>query len=89
MTSTTTTETEINETIAIERFGGDYNSWSGTNITPSGAVGASGTTYSVHTAGDDFQLEIVERSAGVIETEDITRTIEQTSVTTSLSVFSQ
>lgn len=89
MTSTTTTDTTITETIAIERFGGDYKSWSGTNITPSGGVGETGTTYSVTTAGSDFQLEIVERAAGIIETEDITRTIEQTSVTTSLSVFSQ
>jgi hypothetical protein len=86
MTSTTTTDTTITETIAIERMGGDYKSWSGTNITPSGPVGDASTTYSVTTAGSDFQLEIV---AGVIETEDITRTIEQTSVTTSLSVFSQ
>ena len=89
MTSTTTTDTTITETIAIERFGGDYNSWSGTNITPSGPVGDASTTYSVTTNGSDFQLEIVERTAGVIETEDISRTIEQTSVTTSLSVFSQ
>ena len=89
MQATTTTTQVVTEVIDQEVFGGTYNSWSGTNITPSGAVGASGTTYSVHTAGDDFQLEIVERSAGVIETEDITRTVEQTSVTTSLSVFSQ
>lgn len=89
MTSTTTTDTTITETIAIERFGGDYKSWSGTNVTPSGAIRDTSTTYSVHTAGEDFQIEVVERAAGVIETEDITRTIEQTSVTTSLSVFSQ
>lgn len=89
MTSTTTTEQTITETIAIEKFGGDYTSYSGINITPSGAIGASGTTYSVTTAGEEFQLEIVERVAGVVETQDITRTIETTSTTNSLSVFSQ
>ncbi len=89
MTSTTVTETTIDETIAIERMGGAYTSYSGFNITPSGAVGAEGTTYSVTTAGEEFQFEIVERTAGVIETEDITRTIEQTSTKNSLSVFSQ
>ena len=89
MTSTTTTETTISETIAIERFGGDYKSWSGVNVSASGAIGAEGTTYTIETAGDEFQLEIVERAAGIIETEDITRTIEQTSVTHALSVFSQ
>lgn len=89
MTSTTVTETTIDETIAIERMGGAYTSYSGFNITPSGAVGAEGTTYSVTTAGEEFQFEIVERTSGVIETEDITRTIEQTSTKNSLSVFSQ
>tara|TARA_A100001234_G_scaffold214256_1_gene217692 strand:- start:542 stop:898 length:357 start_codon:yes stop_codon:yes gene_type:complete len=89
MTSTTTTDTTITETIAIERYGGNYNSWSGTNVTASGAVGDANTTYSIHTAGEDFQVEVVSRTAGVMETEDISRTIEQTSVTTSLSVFSQ
>ena len=89
MTSTTTTDTTIEETISIERFGGDYQSWTGTNVTPSGAIGDAATTYSVTTAGEDFQMEIVERTAGIIETEDIVRTVEQTSVTNSLSVFSQ
>jgi len=89
MTSTTVTDTIITETIAIERMGGDYTSYSGFNITPSGAVGADGTTYSVTTAGEEFQFEFVERTAGVIETEDISRTIEQTSTKNSLSVFSQ
>jgi len=89
MTSTTVTDTLITETIAIERMGGDYTSYSGFNVTPSGSVGAAGTTYSVTNAGDEFQFEFVERTAGVIETEDITRTIEQTSTKNSLSVFSQ
>ena len=89
MQSTTTTTVDISRTIATEKYGGDYKSWSGTNITPSGSIEDSSTTFSVTTAGDPFQLEIVERSAGVVETIDITETIEQTSTTTSLSVFSQ
>jgi hypothetical protein len=43
----------------------------------------------VTTAGEQFQLEIVERTAGIVETIDITRDIDTTSTTTSLSVFSQ
>lgn len=89
MTSTTVTDTTVNETINIERYGGASTSWTGTNITPSGPVGDPSTTYSVTTAGADFSLEIYERPAGVIEIEDITRTTTQTSTTNSLSVFSQ
>ena len=89
MQSTTTTTIDIDRTIETEVFGGAYKSWSGTNITPSGSIENSSTTFSLTTAGDPFQLEIVERAAGVIETIDITETIEQTSTTTSLSVFSQ
>jgi hypothetical protein len=89
MQSTTTTTIDIERTIETEIYGGDYKSWSGTNVTPSGAITNSSTTFSIHTAGDAFQLEIVERDAGVVETIDIIETIEQTSTTTSLSVFSQ
>ena len=89
MQATTTTQIDIERTIETEVMGGDYKSWSGTNITPSGDITNSSTTFSLTTAGDQFQLEIVERDAGVIETIDISETIEQTSTTTSLSVFSQ
>ena len=89
MQSTTTTTVDIDRTIATEIYGGDYTSWSGTNVKPSGDIKDSSTTFSVHTAGDQFQLEIVERAAGIIETIDIDETIQQTSTTTSLSVFSQ
>lgn len=89
MQSTTTTTIDIDRTIATEVYGGDYKSWSGTNVTPSGSIEDSSTTFSVTTAGDPFQLEIVDRVAGIVETIDITETIEQTSTTTSLSVFSQ
>jgi hypothetical protein len=89
MQATTTTTQTITETIATEVYGGAYSSWSGTNVTPSGDITDSSTTWSVTTAGEQFQLETVTRAAGVIETIDITRDIETTSTTTSLSVFSQ
>ena len=89
MQSTTTTTQTITETVATEVYGGAYSSWSGTNVTPSGDITDSATTWSVTTAGEQFQLETVTRAAGIIETIDVTRDIETTSTTTSLSVFSQ
>ena len=89
MQSTTTTTQTITETIATEVYGGAYSSWSGTNVTPSADITDSSTTWSVTTAGEQFQLETVTRAAGIIETTDINRTINTTSTTTSLSVFSQ
>ena len=89
MQSTTTTTQTITETIATEVYGGAYSSWSGTNVTPSGDITDSSTTWSVTTAGEQFQLETVTRAAGTIETIDISRDIETTYSTTSLSVFSQ
>ena len=89
MQSTTTTTIDIDRTIATEVFGGAYSSWSGTNVVPSGDISDTSTTYSVHTAGDQFQLEVVTRAAGVVEAIDIDETIQQSSTTTSLSIFSQ
>ena len=89
MQSTTTTTIDIDRTISTEVYGGTYKSWSGTNVTPSGSIEDSSTTFSVTNSGEQFQLEIVERAAGVIETIDVTETIQQVSTTTSLSVFSQ
>ena len=89
MQSTTTTTIDIDRTISTEVYGGDYTSWSGTNVTPSGDISDSSTTYSVTNAGEQFQLEIVDRAAGVVESIDIDETIQQSSTTTSLSVFSQ
>ena len=89
MQSTTTTTIDIDRTIATEIYGGAYSSWSGTNVTPSGDIKDSSTTYSVHTAGDQFQLELVTRAAGVVESIDVDETIQQVSTTTSLSIFSQ
>ena len=89
MQSTTTTSVDITRTIAQEIYGGSHKSWSGTNITPSGNINDASTTFSVTDANEAFQLEIVERSAGLIETIDITEDIVQSSTTSSLSVFSQ
>ena len=89
MQSTTTTTVDIDRTISTEIYGGDYSSWSGTNVTPSGDILDSATTYSVTNAGEQFQLEIMTRSAGIVETIDIDESIQQSSTTTSLSVFSQ
>ena len=89
MQSTTTTTVDIDRTITTNVYGGDYKSWSGTNVTPSGDILDSSTTYSVTTAGEQFQLETVERSAGAVENIVIDETIQQSSTTTSLSVFSQ
>ena len=89
MQSTTTTTIDIERTIETEIMGGDYKSWSGTNVTPSGDILSDSTTYSVTNAGEQFQLETVVRDAGVVETISIEEVIESTSTTTSLSVFSQ
>ena len=89
MQSTTTTTIDIDRTIATEVYGGTYNSWSGSNVTPSADISGSGTTFSVTTAGDPWSLEITTRDAGVVETIDVTETIDSTSTTTSLSIFSQ
>ena len=89
MQSTTTTTVEIDRTIETNIYGGDYKSWSGTNVTPSGDILSDSTTYSVTNAGEQFQLETVMRDAGVVENIVIEELIESTSTTTSLSVFSQ
>ena len=89
MQSTTTTTIDIDRTIATEIYGGDYSSWSGTNVTPSGDISDTATTYSVTNSGEQFQLEITTRSAGLIQESLVTEAIEQTTTTTSLSVFSQ
>ena len=89
MQSTTTTTIDIDRTIETEVYGGDYSSWSGTNVTPSGDIADTATTHSVTNSGEQFQLEIVTRDAGIIQESLVTETIEQNTVTTSLSVFSQ
>ena len=89
MQSTTNTTVDISRTIDTNVYGGEYSSWSGTNVTPSGDIADPTTTYAVTNAGEQFQLEIVTRAAGLIEDSLVTETINQVSTVTSLSVFSQ
>jgi hypothetical protein len=87
--STTNTTIDIDRTVETTIYGGATSTWSGTNVTASGDISNSSTTFSMTTAGDPFQLEITTRAAGMIEESLLTETIEQVSTTNSLSVFSQ
>jgi len=94
MQSTTTTTQEIVEEITTTTYGSKLNSWDGINIThtsaTSGGIVDSDSVFTLHTAGDPFTLEIVERAASqVLSVTEIEREIDTTSTTTSLSVFSQ
>ena len=99
MNATTTTVQTVVETVEQKVYGGELNSWSGTNITAtsasSGGLTASDAVFNLTTAGEDFQLETVTRAADaqtglvLLETIDIDRAITTNATTTSLSVFSQ
>ena len=99
MNATTTTVQTVTETVEQKVYGGELNSWTGTNITAtsatSGGITASDAVFEITTAGEDFQLETVTRAADattglvLLETIDIDRSITTNATTTSLSVFSQ
>ena len=95
MTQTVTATQTVTETIAIERVGGALTTWNGDNIKAvdangaAAAIGATGTVYQIVDTDLPWQLDTLTRAAGVIETEDITRTIETDTVTNTLSVFAQ
>jgi hypothetical protein len=89
MNSTTNSTQKVVEVQKTQVYGGAYTSWTGTNIAPTAAINLDTTKFEIKTPGSNFQLEIVKRAAGVIEVTDINRTIDTTSTTTSLSVFSQ
>ena len=95
MNATTNTTQTVTETVNQKVYGGELKSWSGTGVTASGDILDSNTTFSQTTAGEDFQLDVITRSADattglvLLEDIDITRTINTTATTTSLSVFSQ
>ena len=89
MQSTTTTSQTITETIEHDVLGAKVETWSGTNITPSGAIGADATTYSVIDDATEWDLQITTREAGTIETISIEREIETDSTTNTYSIFSQ
>ena len=67
MQATTITTQVVTEVIDQEVFGGTYNSWSGTNVVPSGNIVDPQTSYTVHAVGEQFQIETVTRPAGVVE----------------------
>jgi hypothetical protein len=89
MQSTTTTTQTITEEIVHDVLGAEVKTWSGTNVTPSAAIGADGTTYSVINNATEWDLQITTRDAGTIETITIDRTIETDSTTNSYSIFAQ
>ena len=91
MQSTTTTNQVITETIEHDIKGAALESYSGTNITITGAggIGHADTVYTPTTNAVDWDLQITTREAGTIETISIEREIETDSTTTSYSIFSQ
>ena len=95
MTQTTNATQTVTEVISIERMGGEVKTWNGDNIKAVDANGAvtsildSNTTFQVVDQTLPWQLEVITRSAGIVETEDINRTINLTSTTNTLSVFAQ
>ena len=99
MNATTTTVQTVTETVEQKVYGGELNSWTGTNVTAtsasSGGITASDAIFEITTAGEDFQLETVTRAADattglvLLETIDIARSITTNATTVSLSVFSQ
>mgnify|MGYP003323209080 CR=1 FL=1 len=99
MNATTTTVQTVTETVEQKVYGGELNSWTGTNVTAtsatSGGITASDAVFNITTAGEDFQLETVTRAADsqtglvLLETIDIDRSITTNATTVSLSVFSQ
>ena len=97
MNATTNTTQTVTETVNQKVYGGELKSWSGTNVNPTGGTldPSAAQTFTLEVDGADFQLELVERLADpvsglvLLEDIDITRTINTTATTTSLSVFSQ
>ena len=95
MTQTVTATQTVTETIAIERLGGAVTTWNGDNVKAIGTSGsavditATGTQFHIVDTAEPWQLEIITRAAGIVETEDVSRTIETDTVTNTLSVFSQ
>jgi len=99
MTQTVSATQTVTEVVAVERFGGAISRWEGDNVQP--VVDATATTptaisltnanaqFFVVDPAQPWQLEIVTRAAGIVETEDINRTIVTTTLTNTLSVFSQ
>lgn len=99
MTQTVTATQTVNETSVTERFGGDIYIWNGDNME---AIDTNGTSVDISNISDTadvqfhivdptqpWQLEITTRPAGLVETVDVTRTVQTDTTTNTLSVFSQ
>jgi len=95
MTQTVTATQSVSETVAVERFGGSVSTWRGDNVR---AVDTNDAEISINIESVEFeivdtslpwQLEIISRDAGIVETEDITRTIDTDTTTVTMSVFAQ
>ena len=99
MTQTVTATQTVNETSVTERFGGDSYVWNGDNMEAIDANGHSVDLSNISDTADiqfhivdpaqPWQLEITTRPAGLVETVDVTRTIQTDTTTNTLSVFSQ
>ena len=89
MNSTTTTTQTITEVEQRQVFGAEVKTWSGDNVTASGNLADTATTFSVTDTALPWNLETTSRSAGLVEQIDFTRNYTINSTTTSLSVFSQ
>jgi hypothetical protein len=99
MTQTVTATQTVNETSVTERFGGDSYVWNGDNMEAIDANGHSVDLSNISDTADiqfhivdpaqPWQLEITSRPAGLVETIDVTRTIQTDTTTNTLSVFSQ
>ena len=87
MQSTTNTTQTITETRNTKVYGSELKTWSGTNVTPSGDITDSATTFSVTDNTQAWQLETTNRAAGLIEEIDAVININNTANTTSKSVF--
>ncbi len=89
MTSTTTTQQTINSVEVKEVYGSEIYSWSGNNVTPSGDLVDTATTFSVTDTALPWNLETTYRDAGIVELWTTTTDYDINSTTNSLSVFSQ
>ena len=89
MSATTTTTQKITEQITTTSYGGKIHTWNGDNVKPSTTIEDASANFTVVDDAKPWSLEFVTRDAGVIQTTVIDRTIETTSVTESLSIFSQ
>ena len=89
MNSTTTTKQVIKEVTKKEVYGAAVKTWAGSNVTASGSLSATDTTFTVTDKDKAWNLETTTRAAGIIEKWDITTDYTIDSTTTSLSVFSQ